>query len=277
MFKRRRLLELLIAVCLAVPGLLFTEDQPDLTNEPNLTEEQKLDFLLHAKVIKHKEVGTGITHIQRLTLTDGTITHDAAFQPIDERKPVMKLSDGRTEIGFRDSYHFNIAAYKLAKLLGMENMLPVTVERSWQGNSGAVSWWIPWKWMENMRQQQHINPPDIDAWNKQMYKIRVLDQLVYDTDPNLTNVLITPDWRIWRIDFTRAFRQYKDLQNTKDLQMCDRQLLDKLRKLDSDEVNAATKPHLTKSEIKALLARRDKIVEHYDKLIAEKGEKEVLY
>ena len=38
-----------------------------------------------------------------------------------------------------------------------------------------------------------------------MYKIRVFDQLVADADPNLTNVLIGENWKIWRIDFTRAF------------------------------------------------------------------------
>jgi hypothetical protein len=46
-----------------------------------------------------------------------------------------------------------------------------------------------------------------------MYKIRVLDELVYDNDPNLTNVLIGEDWKIWRIDFTRAFRLSKDLKD----------------------------------------------------------------
>ena len=39
-----------------------------------------------------------------------------------------------------------------------------------------------------------------------MYKVRVFDVLVYDTDANLTNVLIGEDWKIWRVDFTRAFR-----------------------------------------------------------------------
>ena len=62
-----------------------------------------------------------------------------------------------------------------------------------------------------------------------MYKIRVFDQLIYDTDANFTNVLIGPDWKIWRIDFTRAFRLYKDLRDPKDLVRCDRNLLEKLK------------------------------------------------
>ena len=62
-----------------------------------------------------------------------------------------------------------------------------------------------------------------------MYRIRVLDQLVYDSDANLTNVLITDDWKIWRIDFTRAFRLHKDLKSPGDLTQCQRALFDKLK------------------------------------------------
>jgi hypothetical protein len=38
-----------------------------------------------------------------------------------------------------------------------------------------------------------------------------------------------------------------------------------------------TKRYLTKDEVKAVMARRDKIVAQFQKLISEKGEKEVLY
>ena len=110
-----------------------------------------------------------------------------------------------------------------------------------------------------------------------MYKLRVLTQLFYDVDANLTNVLITKDWKIWRIDFTRAFRLQHELKNTKDLVQCDRQVLAKLRQLSYDQVFDATKPYLTKDEVKALIARRDKMVDYFDKLVAQKGESEVLY
>jgi hypothetical protein len=110
-----------------------------------------------------------------------------------------------------------------------------------------------------------------------MYKVRVFDQLIYDTNPNLGNVLITQDWKISRIDFTRAFRENHDLRDPKNLVQCDRQLLEKLRQLSYDEVLDKTKPHLSKSEVKALIARRDKIVAYFEKLIAQKGEGAVLY
>jgi hypothetical protein len=110
-----------------------------------------------------------------------------------------------------------------------------------------------------------------------MYKIRVLDQLVYDTDVNRTNVLIGHNWKIWRIDFTRAFRRNRDPQNMEYLVQCDRQKFDKLKTLDENELTLKTKGYLNKDEVKALMARRDKIVAYFQKLISEKDEAEVLY
>jgi hypothetical protein len=265
------------SVCLTLVCFAGNTGQAGSGDEPNLTEDQKQQFLLDAKVVNSKQLGKGTTHPYRLTLSDGQVTHDAAFQSINEHKSVMKFDDGRTELNFVDSYHYNIAAYELAKLVGMDDMIPVYVERNWNGQVGSLSWWIIWKWDEAMRHQQNLHPPDPDAWNKQMYKVRVFDQLIYDTDPNLTNVLITADWKIWRIDFTRAFRQQRDLRDPKDLVMCDRQLLERLRQLDGDQVLEKTKPHLNKSEVKAVMARRDKIVTAFQKLVAEKGEGAVLY
>ena len=110
-----------------------------------------------------------------------------------------------------------------------------------------------------------------------MYKIRVFDQLVYDNDPNLTNVLIGQNWELYRVDFSRAFRLKKDLRDPNDLVRCDRQLLEKLKALDAAQVAEKTKRYLTKDEVKAVMARRDKIVERFQKLVAEKGENEILY
>jgi len=246
-------------------------------DEPNLTAEQKREFLLSAKIIGSKELGIGKTHPWRLTLNDGTLTHDAAFNTVDEFKNIMKFFDGHTELNFRDSYQYDIAAYELAKLIGLDDMLPVTVERRWEGKRGALTWWLPVKMDENKRVKENLPPPDPEAWNRQMFKVRVFNQLIYNTDPNLGNLLITADWKLYAIDFTRAFRLYDKLETPSDLERCDRQLLEKLRQLDGQELLNRTKPHLSKAEVKALMARRDKIVKIFDQLIAQKGEAAVLY
>jgi hypothetical protein len=244
----------------------------------DFTDQQKADFLMKAKVIKNKHTAKGVTEPYVLTLTDGTVTHDGDFQPIDEMKAQMQFADGHMEFNFKDSYKFNIAGYELAKLVGMDNMIPVTVERSWNGMRGSLSWWVPDVAMdEGDHLKNKAEAPDATAFNNQMYKIRVFDELVYDTDPNLTNVLITKDWKIWRIDFSRAFRTWKKLRDPANLVMCDKTLLEKMKALNEDDLKNATKKYLTGSEIKAVLARRDLIVAQFDKLVAEKGEAAVLY
>ena len=108
----------------------------------------------------------------------------------------MKFFGGDIELNFRDSYHFNIAAYELAKLLGLADMMPVTVERKWSRKTGALSWWINFRWHEEDRLRLKLRPPDPEAWNRQIYKMRVFSQLVYDTDRNQRNTLITADWKL---------------------------------------------------------------------------------
>ncbi|HXP16030.1 MAG TPA: hypothetical protein VN868_02930 [Terriglobales bacterium] len=159
-------------------------------DETTLTTEQIKTFLQKAKVVHSKQSGKGITSPWRLTLSDGTITHDGSFQAIDEHKPTVTLASGRIEMNFLDSYKYNIAAYEIAELVGFADMMPVYVERSWHGNPGSLSWGLPVKMDAEDRRKQKLQPPDPDAWDNQMYKVRVFDQLVYDADASLTNVQI---------------------------------------------------------------------------------------
>src|SRR5258708_36468517 len=105
----------------------------------------------------------------------------------------MKEVPGGREGGFVDFYKYNIAAYRLAEMLGLDDMLPVYVERKWQGNPGSISWWLPAKMDEEERRRKNLKAPDLDAWNNQMYRVRVFDQLGVDTVSYLTNVVIVED------------------------------------------------------------------------------------
>lgn len=250
---------------------------PPPAAEAKLTNEQMREFLLKAKVIKQKQTPKGITAPSRMTMTDGVLTHDAGFQTIDESKTKMEFGTGGTEMNFRDSYKFNIAAYELACLLGLGHMMPVTVERKLEGKTGSLTWWLKVQMDEVERMKKKITPPNLESWNAQMHRVRVFTQLVFDTDRNLTNLLIDPDWNLYMIDFSRAFRMHHQLKNEKDLVKCDRNLLTALRQLTLSQVEAKTKTYLNSSELKAIMARRDKIIAHFEKLIAQKGENEVLY
>ena len=71
------------------------------------------EFMLTAEVVAAEPIGKGVTQPWRLTLSDGAVTHDVAFQSVDERSPQQRLGT-RRELGFVDVYRYNSAAYRVA-------------------------------------------------------------------------------------------------------------------------------------------------------------------
>jgi hypothetical protein len=248
---------------------------------PELSVEQTKAFLKNAKVIGAHGTNKGVTAPKRLTLSDGVLKHDAVFQAIDDHQNVANLGGGgrmaTTELRFVDSYKYNIAAYEMSRLVGLDYMMPVYVERHWNGLTGSISWFVPTMMDESDRLKKKIEPPNPGEWNNQMYRMRVFSALLRDTDRNLTNVLITPEWKLMMIDFTRAFRLQPELLHARDLNKIDRRLLAKLEGLSRDAVKQATTNFLTGLEIDAVMARRDLLVTHFKELIATVGEAKVLY
>ena len=257
--------------------LLAATSQAPARDASSLTCAEMESFLQTAKIGVEKTTSKGVTQPTHAMLDDGRRRHEAYIQTVHESRTEFKGSHGDTELNFKDWWEFNVAAYELAKILEI-NMIPPYVERSKLpgGKRGSVSWGVQGM-LEAERHKKKLEAPNPEEWNHQMYVLRVFDQLIRDTDPNLTNFIVTPDWQLWRIDFTRAFRAQKELANPKDLVQCDRKLLANLRKLDKPLLSQKLKPYLNSMEIDGLLARRDKIVKFFEDRIAAKGEPAVLY
>ena len=112
-----------------------------------------------------------------------------------------------TERNFRDSWTYNVAAYRVARLIDLR-MVPVSVERIWNSQAAAFTWWLDDVAMdEEKRMKDKVQPPRTACWLEQMHLMRMFDELIENTDRNLGNVLYTKDWRLWAIDHTRAFRR----------------------------------------------------------------------
>jgi len=154
---------------------------------------------------------------------------------------------------------------QLAKLLGLGDMMPPYVERRYMGESASFSWYVDNDMMdEDERIKKNLKSPDLDAWNQEMYVVRVFDQLIFNIDRNLGNLRIDKDWHIWMIDHTRSFRLMHSLRNSKNLVQCDRNLLLRLRALDQATLEGTLMPYVNREEIKAVLARRDLIVKFFE-------------
>jgi hypothetical protein len=236
------------------------------------TSDQEIErFLSEARVVRERSAGKGVTNSIRATLSDGNVTHDAHVQFVEERRSTGPGPKG-VELNFRDSWTFNIAAYKLDRLIGL-NLVPVSVERSYKGKTGAFTWWVDNVLMdEGERLKKKTEPPSPAIWNETMQLVRIFDQLIYNMDRNMGNLLITKDWHIWAIDHTRAFRLHKDLKSPANVTRCDRGVFEALKRLDSASLDRELGKYLNSWERDSLLARRDKII-----AILEKGGQGALY
>jgi hypothetical protein len=222
-------------------------------------------FLLKARIARMRDLGKGVTDTRRATLVDGTFEHDAQIQFVE------------VDLNFKDLWRYNIAGYRLAVLLGMNNV-PVSVERQVEGRRAAVTWWIDNVEMdEKERVQKKTFGPDPERTELQIHVMRMFDELIQNADRNQGNVLWTNDWKMWLIDHTRAFRLREELLKPDLLTRCERGLLVRMRGLTTTSIARVMGDAMTTQEVTALLVRRDLIVRHFDDRIAKFGEAAVLF
>jgi hypothetical protein len=237
------------------------------TAAPALNDAEIERFLSGAKITRTKGTAKGITGSTQATMTDGTRTHDAHIQIVDEFKREFRSNAG-VELDFRDSWMFNVAAYKLDRVIGL-NMVPVSVRGHYRSVPAAFTWWVDDVMMdEGGRIKKKLNPPaaKVSFWNHQIYMMRLFDQLIYNTDRNQGNMLIGSDWRLSLIDHTRAFRKHRELKLPAHITRCDRAVYEGMKALTFEQLKRELTPYLDEQQIKAILARRDVIVARLDSL-----------
>ncbi len=195
-----------------------------------LTPSEQVRFLESARVTRVRAASKGVTGTQRATLSTGATTHDASIQTIDVSKASFQTAR-RVELGFRDYWGFNIAAYRLAVMVGLD-MVPPSVARRYRTRDAAFTWWVDDVILdEEERVKQKREPPSPARWTAQMHVLRVFDELIANVDRNQGNMLIDTRWKIWLIDHTRAFRTTATLREPATIVRCERSLLDGMRAL----------------------------------------------
>jgi hypothetical protein len=241
-------------------------------------------FLTEARIVRGELLGEGVTKSYKLTLEQDGVEHSAAWKNVNKKI-------GR---GVLDSWRYEIAAYRLDRLLGL-NMVPPAVERAYRGKPGALILWIDFKTslLEVMDQGGRVPvrvAEILPAWNDIYY---VWGSLIANDDPTQENIRFTEDWRIILIDHSRAFRSDKTYTerlifgaNGIKKRSSDgtpflftglpRTLYEGIKALDFERVKGAVGPYLTDQEIDSLLARKKLLLDEIDGLIKRDGEAKVL-
>ncbi|MFN2431521.1 MAG: metallophosphoesterase [Gemmatimonadota bacterium] len=224
-----------------------------------LSPEAIEKFLREAAIVAAAPLSRGVTKPWKATLDDGRLRHAAAVQTVDAC--TKRGGEGRGFERVCDSWKYNVAAFELAKLLGLRAVVP-SVERPFQGRRGAFTWWVEDVMTFDEMKQSGANPPDGASWNRQQWRIGIFDELIYNTDRNQGNLLVDPTWHVWLIDHSRAFREAPRPRNPGMLarMKLDASLLDGLRGLTPSALERCCAEYLTSREQEALLARRDTIL-----------------
>jgi hypothetical protein len=236
------------------------------------------DFLLNAAIIKDQQITSGaVTNPWRLTLERDGVTRDALW----------KNAEGRMQ-GYIEGWKYEIAAYQFDKYLDL-NMVPPTVEKRFNDHRGSCQLWMDAKMTMKDKVDKKIAVPPVKVfgYNRALNLQRAFDNLIGNEDRHQKNYLITEDWRIILIDHSRTFRTGKKWMSELPygeknregliLKTMPKAMLEKMKALDEAVIKGIVGDNLTDDEIKAVLARRDLIVQYIDKLVKQNGEENVLY
>ncbi|MFZ2054424.1 MAG: hypothetical protein WAU81_09520 [Candidatus Aminicenantales bacterium] len=241
------------------------------------------EFLKTAEIVRFEEIGEGVTKPFKLYLQKGDTQGKACW------KNPRGLRDG-----FLEGWQYEIAAYELDKLIGL-NMVPPAVEREFDGKPGALVYWVTTEYSLLKIMEEAIKIPEgaLPHTENMKYLARAWDALVANDDRTQQNVLYTKDWRMILIDHSQAFRSSKDdcdnlLYGSKGLKrgfdgrpLLFRRLpcwfVDNVKKLDFNTVKEAVGPYLTDKEIEAVIKRKSLLLAEIEEMIKKSGEAKVLY
>jgi len=218
------------------------------------------EYLRTADVVKMDKIGVGVTNPRQAQTAPGGPVDRFTWKPI---------APGRYK-GYWESYKSEIAAYELDKLLALD-MFPPAVERELDGELGAaVMWASPTKSFKQLGGVPRPPPQQLNRWNLQMIRAKMIDNLIANTDPNLGNWLVDPEWNIVLIDHSRAFTTTQKM--THKMTRIDADLWARMEALDQNGLAVVLGSWLPTDQIDSLLRRRDAMKTIIAALVAKRGE-----
>ena len=243
---------------------------------PFQSDEAIIEYLETARVVSSKRTGEGTNGAQKVLLEKDGVEMHGVFRDWSVHRSRLEMDNGTLQLNFRDDCIFELAAYRLSRILGLDNVPPVT-RRTLGRNKGTIQIWVENALMEKKRAQDKIQTPNRVQWVYQKQLMYLFDNLIENDDRNQGNILFDSSWKVWLIDHTRAFRYSRKLPSPEMVRYCPRTVWEGLKRLDKDLLEEELKGTLGQAEIRALLARRDLLVAHLQNLIDDKGEAGVLF
>jgi hypothetical protein len=275
--NRKNVWIMIVGAVLVLAGPALAQFKPDEVAEWPKWEE----FLKSANITASEQIISrdAVTKPYKLTLEKDGVVRNGLWKNIDNRRPGE----------YFDSWMYEIAAYRMDRLLGLDMVAP-TVERRFKEERGSLQLWVDSIMDLKKKEEDKVKTPSykIYPWNLTTYLQRAFDNLIGNEDRTTNNVLITKDWGMYLIDHSRTFRTSKKFTDQlifrkggkdgdKLMLMLPRTFVEKLKRLDSASIHEALGEYLNDGEISAVLKRRDLILKEVERLIKENGEDKTLY
>ncbi len=185
------------------------------------TGSQTEAFLRSASMTPQRAADAAASTQFQTTLSNGSFTRKASVQTVDS------YAYGWVES--RDSFKYNVAAYRLSKMLGL-NVVPCTVWRRVDGRWASVT----------------LAPEEMTATSRRSNAESIFRALTGNP----------------KGDYADAFLATKSIHEQIELSSIDGDLDRKLAALDRSALTREVGEILTRDEIRCLLARRDRILKH---------------
>ncbi|MGZ3652474.1 MAG: lipase family protein, partial [Bdellovibrionota bacterium] len=229
------------------------------------------------KIVNFEDVGIGLSQPKRLTFEDGTQGLWKPYEAYFNNRPdSFRTANGNSEL----------AAYAVDRFLGL-NLVPITVERDFEGQRGTVQLWVSNSRMGTTASAKElnlfdhlINEPDRNGVNF-LYAPSRLKPIAIDHggafgngNPEDLAKLGRPEFAV---DVQKVLDGLKDGSLTRELALnqvkglIDPDVIERLRASTADDWKKTLGGLLTENQIDQLLLRRDKIVSLSEELEAQLG------
>lgn len=176
----------------------------------------------------------------------------------------------------RHSHELETAGYKLDRVLELD-VVPPTVEVRYAGDMASMQLWVLNVRMLKELRERSLRAPDPAKWNYQRNRVYVFEDLVANLDENEGSPIVDPQWNLIVFDHSLAFTTTLALpyEIGRKLNQIDRSFFERIKALDRATVQRAVGDLVPAGALDALFTRRDRIVEAFEKLAAQKGANQV--
>lgn len=230
-----------------------------IENNPGiLGDENKLElehYLRTARIVSAiPDEDAGRSEPWRINLSDGKKRLKGWFKHINRVRPNIIPAD---------SYKYELAAYELDKLLDF-NIVPPTVEREIKGYIGSLQLFVEDCTSLSVLMRKKDKILASDKIKSALQEVAVFEILTYcqrNSESEKDILIHDTNGKVCRVDFSQAFAPEPHFPPGIKAVKCSAKIQKSLENLSRDKIETALSPFLNEEEIRALLARKELLVE----------------